>query len=221
MYLGYCDIEITHNIKKYLNKEGIFIDVGAGVGYFSAIASDIVGASGQVHCFEPFPANAEMIQRMIKSNPNSNIILNNYALGMDNCVHNYYLNQTNTGLDSSMLKNFLEKIDKAIQVRTQRLDTYLEEKKIDDISLIKIDVEGYEYYVLKGLAGFFERTRHRPPIICELSVPVDKRTNPSLAQLHAYMSNYNYQARNIFNPKKKVDIVTLRETTDVIFMSAK
>ena len=217
-YLGYAYIEIVHNIKKYLPPSGIFINVGAGMGYFSAIASDIVGDLGQVHCFEPYYSNVKAIQRMIKSKPNSNIILNDYALGADDGIHNYYIQRSVNFTESSMIDNFFEKVDETIEVRTKRLDSYLEQKNIDEVSLIKIDVEGYEYFILKGLSGFFEMAKQKPPIICEIYMPVYKKSDLSLSEFHAYMKNYGYQACNIFNPRKRVDIRLLNETSDVIFM---
>ncbi|MBI5408624.1 MAG: FkbM family methyltransferase [Nitrospirae bacterium] len=215
MYYGYCDVEIHYNIKKYLTSGGIFIDAGAGVGYFSAIASELVGISGQVHSFEPFLLNIEGIQRMIKSNPNSNIVLNGYALGVEDSIQNYYLNKNVKGLKASMHKNFIEKVDEIFKVKTQRLDTYLKEKNISKVSLIKIDVEGYEYNVLRGLAGFFEGTTCRPPIICEISFPT---FGFSLSELYDYMNDYGYRAFNIFNTRNKIDIRLLSEMTDVVFL---
>lgn len=218
MYLGYCDVEIAHSIKKYLTPGGIFIDVGAGIGYFSAIASDIIGASGQVHCFEPNPNNAGAIRKMIESNSNSNIILNDSALGADDGVQNYYMQHFSNSTANSMIDTFLENVDEVRNVRTRRLDNYLEQKNIGTVSLIKIDVEGYEYYVLRGLAGFFEKTNCRPPIICEIGVPAYKKAGLSLSDFNACMKDYGYQAYNIINHKKKVDILSLSEVTDVIFM---
>jgi len=221
MYVGSCGVEIAHSIKKYLKERGVFIDVGAGVGYFSAIASDVVGALGQVHCFEPFPANIEMIKRTIKSNPNSNIILNECAVGDDDATHDYYSGRSGNSVADSMMNTHLCSIDETIKVKTQRLDTYLRQNNINSVSLIKIDVEGYEYRVLKGLAGFFENAVCRPPIICEIFLPVYWTSSLSLAQLNAYMNGYGYQVCSIFNPRKRVDISTLRETADVIFMPTK
>ena len=221
MYLRCLDIEITHNIKRYLTIGGIFIDVGGGVGYFSAIASNIVGVSGQVHCFEAYPSNVRAIQRMIESNPNSNIILNDCALGADEGINNLYTMRFRRHSAISMIGSLIERIDETIEVRTQRLDTYLRQNNIDEVSLIKIDVEGYEFYVLKGLSGFFEKVTHRPPIICEIFVPLYKKIGHSLSEFHTYMGDYGYQAHNIFNARKRIDIRMLRETTDVIFIQAK
>lgn len=219
MWLGNLSEEINHNIQKYLAKGGVFIDAGAGIGYFSAIASEIVGCSGEVHCFEPYPPNVKAIRKMINGNPNSNIILNDYALGINDATHSFYITRHLNCTRSSMIAGVIEKeADKILEVKTQRLDNYLEQRNIDEISLIKIDVEGYEYYALKGLSSFFERATHRPPIICEIFMPAYKKSDLSLCEFHAYMRDFGYQAYNIFKPKKKADIRFLRKTTDVLFM---
>lgn len=222
MYLGCCGVEIVHNIKKYLPRSGVFIDVGAGVGYFSTIASGIVGDSGQVHCFEPFPPNAKIIRKIIESNTNSNIILNDYALGVDDNVHRYYIQhyeRSNSSTCVSMVDNIIKEVDEVIEVRTKRLDTYLKQKSIDEVSLIKIDVEGYEYFVLRGLSSFLKRATRKPPIICEVFSPAYEKSELSLDEFQVYMRDYGYQAYNIFNSRKRVDIRLLHKITDVVFIA--
>jgi len=219
MYLRCCGVEIAYNIKRYLPKGGIFIDVGAGVGYFSAIASNVVGVSGQVHCFEPNPGNAGAIEKMVKNNPQSNITLNSYALGADECDHNYYIQRLERSSVNSMVNGLIGRVDEVINVRTRRLDTYLSEKEISAVSLIKIDVEGYEYYVLKGLSVFFERTACKPPIICEIVISVYKNNDFSIEDISSYMASYGYHAYSIINPRRRVDIRLLRENADVLFIA--
>jgi len=218
MCLGYCDVEIAHNINKYLSEGGVFIDVGAGIGYFSAIASKIVGDSGEVYSFEPLTCNANAIKRMIESNPNSNIILNDFALSDENGIHNFYRVRYENHWESSMMIELIDKVDEVLEVGAKRLDTYLCQRNIDQVSLIKIDVDGYELYVLKGLSGFFERTTHKPPIICEITSSAYSKTTISLTEFHDYMRDYGYQAYNIFNPRIKVDIRLLNGIIDVVFI---
>ncbi len=224
MYVGYCDVEISYNIKRLLTESGVFIDVGGGIGYFTAIASEIVGSSGQVHCFEPYPAHIEAIRKTIQSKPNSNIMLNPFALGVDDGVHPYYTKRRENAATSSMVEHFYNKgiIPEIIYVKTQRLDRYLEQKKIKKISLIKIDVDGYEYFVLKGLEGYFEGNANRPPIIVEITPYVCSRLGYTMDDFRNYMLDYGYQAYNIFNPNRKDDIrLTTREdeSRDVIFIA--
>jgi len=190
-----------------------------GVGYFSARASSIVGVSGQVHCFGPNPVNAGAIQKMVKNNLQSNITLNSYALGADECDHDYYVQRLERYSENSMVKGVLGHVDEVINVRTHRLDTYLSENEISAVFLIKVDVEGYEYYVLKGLAHFFERAACKPPIICEICSSAYKNNDFSIEDLSSYMASYGYHAYNILNPRKRADIRLLCENTDVLFMA--
>lgn len=220
IFLRCCGVEIVYNIERYLSKGDIFIDVGAGVGYFSAIASNIVGVSGQVHCFEPNPANAVAIEKMVESNPKSNIVLNSYALGADECDSNYYMQELEQSTVNSMVRGVLSKSTaESLKVKTKRLDTYLSENEIRAVALIKIDVEGYEYYVLKGLSHFFEKTTCKPPIICEIMASAYQDAGHSVGDLIGYMAKYGYHAYSIFNPRKRVDICKLHDDTDIIFIS--
>lgn len=223
MYIGYCGVEIIHNIKKFLDPGGVFIDVGAGIGYFSAIASDIVGITGQVHCFEPCPQNVKAIQKMLKSHPESNIVLNDFALGLDNSIHEFHIKREYNTTKVSMNENIInpKEASEIITVKTQRLDNYLEEKELSKISLIKVDVEGYELFVLKGLSTFFEKTRNKPPIFCEIDPNAYKEKDASLLDLYKYMKNYGYQAFNIFNSNVATDIRKLSDITDIVFRIVK
>jgi len=221
IYLKFGGVEIVDNLKKHLKPKGVFIDVGSCIGYYSAIASEIVGDSGQVHCFEPFPESTEIIRRMINKNPKSNIVLNDCALSDEDGTAIFYDKEQSLLKPNSMVnrcKNYASK--GGIAVRTKRLDDYLEEKGIDNVSLIKIDVEGYEYYVLKGMRGFFEKSNNRPPIICEVVPDFYKQAGLTLCDLEDLMRNYNYEAYNIFNQKKRVNIThDIKDHVDVIFMA--
>ena len=54
-FLGTNQISITKTLVKFLKKGDIFIDVGANIGYFSAVGAGLIGKKGEVHCFEPVP----------------------------------------------------------------------------------------------------------------------------------------------------------------------
>lgn len=217
MYFKCCDIQVEKNIRRYLAPGGTFVDAGAGAGYFSAIASNIVGDTGQVHSFEPNPVNAKAIQRMIDANPGSNIVLNHCALGADESVHDYYIQQFDHHTAASMVKSFIADVGETISVGTCRLDAYLEQKKINEVSLIKIDVEGYEYFVLKGLEGFFRKCSRKPPLIVEITPPANSDPGYSMHEFYCYMRGHGYQAYNVFNPGRKEDIESIRGTKDVVF----
>jgi len=53
MYLGEYETETVETMKKLLRQGDVFIDVGANIGFLSAVAAGLVG--GQIHSFEPVP----------------------------------------------------------------------------------------------------------------------------------------------------------------------
>ena len=73
---GLYEIDKTHCIQTLLKKNQIFIDVGAHYGYFSKLASEIVGKQGQVYSFEPCEQN---LIELKKNMTNSNYIIYQYA----------------------------------------------------------------------------------------------------------------------------------------------
>ena len=54
-YYGFWEANLTNFFINFLKEGDVFIDIGAHVGYYSVLASDLVGASGKVYAFEPTP----------------------------------------------------------------------------------------------------------------------------------------------------------------------
>ena len=69
MYFDFYDIASVEFIKRNLMEGDTFIDVGANVGYLSAIGANLVGETGEVHVFEPIPLYFEALKRLALNNP--------------------------------------------------------------------------------------------------------------------------------------------------------
>lgn len=221
MYFGCYETETIETMRAVLKPGDIFIDVGANIGYLSCVGAGLVGRGGQVHSFEPVPQYFQRLEKMAKMNPDYKIIVNQYALGEKEGIANISVtNLQNIGwctmVSGSMRK---ETIKETLDVRVYRLDNYIRQKALKDISLIKIDVEGFEFLVLKGLGNYFEDTNHRPIIICEIKPFVYSLLGCTLIQLLEYMKKYNYSAYNIVDANTKIDITRLEDITNVIFIS--
>ncbi|MGH9757713.1 MAG: FkbM family methyltransferase, partial [Candidatus Acidiferrales bacterium] len=81
MYFGSYALLIVEAMKRFLPRGGTFIDVGANIGYLSAVAAGLVGPTGEVHCFEPVPAYVERLDRLARLNPHHKIKVNACAAG--------------------------------------------------------------------------------------------------------------------------------------------
>jgi FkbM family methyltransferase len=130
-----------------------FIDVGANIGWYTVLASRIVGPKGRVIAFEPAPGSFDLLRRNAELNGCRNVILEPKALSKEPGTLRLHLDDVNRG-HHSILK--LPELKRTIEVPAVRLDDYL---KDDDhaISLIKIDTEGAEGFVLAGMAETLRR----------------------------------------------------------------
>ncbi len=130
-----------------------FLDVGANIGTLALTASGIVGSAGKVYAIEPHPRTFLSLKRNIALNKRNNITSINVALGADSgtiLFSDRADDSQNAVIDSSELQSqFLE-------VPVRRMDDLPLGKA--PITLLKIDVEGYEKLVLEGGKETLART---------------------------------------------------------------
>ena len=143
------------------------LDIGANIGvmtyFFSKTLSDTA-----VHSFEPVPDNLKVLRRIIKKINLLNVKVYTCALGDKNDNVNMLMPEFNKvyfhGLSHIEEVNTKNK-GHLYYVKMKRLDD-IEELKNVKINAIKIDVEEYEFNVLKGAEELIKR--NRPLMYCEL-----------------------------------------------------
>jgi FkbM family methyltransferase len=219
MYFGFYETELTDVMQVILKPGDIFIDIGAHIGYISAIGAGLVGKTGQVHSFEPVPECFEELRKFAMLNPDYKIILNQCALGEKEGIKDIYVTNIQEGWNtmlSDLMKN--EIIKKRLKVPICRLDSYIKQKALNNISLIKIDVEAFEFPVLKGLSNYFENTGHLPAIICEIHPLAFPLLGYTPAQMLEYMSRYGYRPYSPFDIRTEIDITKLEHIVNVVFI---
>lgn len=146
---------------RHLPPGGVFFDIGANSGLYSLVAAKVLHAR-EVHAFEPIPETAEEFEQNWNRNaPVALVILNRLAL----CESDGEVRITANLHASNYLTSTASKVQ-AIQVPSQRLDSYVSSRKPDRIDFIKIDVEGQEHRVLQGS---LETLKHfRPALLVEI-----------------------------------------------------
>lgn len=92
-----------------------------------------------------------------------------------------------------------------------RLDQHIKENNIKKVSLIKIDVEGYEFPVLQGLQGFFETSNERQSIICEIHPSAYSLLGITIEYLTTYMKTYGYGIYNIHHLRPRIDAAKIKK----------
>lgn len=143
----------------------VFLDVGANFGYFSMLAAQTMGAQGRVLAFEPNPEMVNIARRSFAKSSLKSIDLIPAAVGNDNGRLQLHLNGgPNRGKTSLYAGN--TNGAGTVEVDCLRLDDFLSARQIPAVDFMKIDVEGHEWFALKGAIETLKA--YRPAILMEL-----------------------------------------------------
>lgn len=146
-----------------LRPGGVFVDVGANIGYYTIVASMRVGPAGAVHAFEPEPGNFAILQENARLNGLANARLNNVALDTTSREATLFLSEVNQGDHRLYCK---EEGRRTVPVRTTSLDEYFAPRP-PAIDLVKMDTQGAEARIVAGMEGILRSQRGRLAIILE------------------------------------------------------
>jgi len=169
------------------------LDIGANIGVYSKILSQLVGASGQVLAFEPVPMTYGFLSFTIRQLQMTNVKAFNVALSdksgqavmevpqFEQGVDNYYMARIMAGAPDSTLQHAL--------IRCERLDDVLKTESTP-IAFMKIDVEGHELECIQGAVATIEQSR--PSLLIEVGGEPDE-SGSRAARLFAILRELGYQ----------------------------
>jgi FkbM family methyltransferase len=163
------EIQLARFLIKNLDPGDVFVDAGAHYGYFSLLASLLVGSDGRVVSIEAAPSTFTILSLNVISLPN--VRAYQYALSdkSENLIFyefpNLYSEYNTLNIkqykDETWLKHYPPR---EIEITAKRLDDLLQELNIHP-KVIKVDVEGAEHQVISGLLNYIEELS--PIIIME------------------------------------------------------
>lgn len=143
----------------------IFCDVGANIGQHSLFMSNYAST---VHAFEPYQRVSKKLKHHIQLNGITNISLHELGLSdKDEQLDFYAPTGRNLGIGSFDASTVSKGNIAAGKLSLVRGDDYFKQKMIEAVTLLKIDVEGFEKAVLRGLQATLEQ--QRPIIVCEIT----------------------------------------------------
>jgi len=161
-----------------LESGDIFVDIGANIGYYTILAARLIGIDGKVFAIEPVPQTLKVLRFNIKLNGLRNVMVFDKAGWRARAKLKLKIPMSEFGSASYFRRGSLE-----VNVDAIPLDEVLNCTNRLEIKLIKIDVEGAEYEVLKGLTETLKCTKS---IVLELS----RKTEACLRLLQAHGFNF-------------------------------
>lgn len=146
LYLnGIREPECTKLMHQLLKPGMTIVEIGANIGYYALMEATHLGPTGKIYAIEPLPSNYDLLTKNVALNNYQDIIeLHHLAISDKTGTTTLYVS------DKHNLANMLNaNADGAVEVPTQTLDEFMKDKHLPD--LIRMDIEGYEYYILDGM----------------------------------------------------------------------
>lgn len=145
---GCGEQRILEILISYLRPKDVFYDIGSHVGLYTVFLAKAVGKLGKVIAFEPEKQNYEHLLDNVKLNHLRNVYVFQRALGDREEERKLYLGE-DTG-NASLVRPYLTEGNYEL-VKVVKGDLFVKENYLPMPRVVKIDVEGYEYNVIKGL----------------------------------------------------------------------
>jgi FkbM family methyltransferase len=156
-------------ITSYLNKGDVFVDVGANTGLFTKMVLNNVGEDflSKAILFEPVPYLVDECKN--KFGNNKNIIINELALGDEKCETTILASNQNLGYNKIYKEGMEIHSHEKYTIKCVTFSDWVIENKIENINFIKVDAEGYDVKVIRGMFEWMRNTNQRPYILFEVN----------------------------------------------------
>ena len=188
---GQFEKEVIDFIDANLSAGDCFIDIGANIGFFSLITADIVKNNGVVMAFEPTLGTYNKLSENIELNNFKNVIAHNTGLSDFNGISSFNVSlDGHDAFNSFSLPTHGEQYIKQ-EIKVETLDNYYTTIKSYKNILIKIDVEGWEYSVIKGAEKILRELN--PVLILEFNDENTGQSEKKCTDLYALLNEYGYK----------------------------
>jgi FkbM family methyltransferase len=203
---------LSKAVAPYVDRDGVIFDIGANIGYFTKILAGATDFHGTVHLFEPIPNLAELCRITLLDAP------------FEKHVHEFGLSDEGASVDIFVAASgnlgwntiVAEKAATGMKALQIQVRTFESAGIGVTPTFIKIDVEGAEYKVLRGMLAALERWSPRPVILCEIGWGQGHPAWEQELDVFRSLEMLGYRVHDLDH--RPMIIADLKSTTDVIFV---
>lgn len=209
----------TKVIRQHLKKGMNVLDLGANLGFYTILSASIVGNTGKVYAFEPFPHNANLISQSALLNQFNNVVVINKAVsdkvGETSLFLSPYYSSEHSLFDYHYTTG-AKSTESTLKVPITTVDDYFE-KNIDSkkIDFIKMDIEGSEGNAIKGMKKTLAENEHLALLTEFWPKALDNAgTNP--LEYLGQLVKLGFELHHVDGLKQEIYPVSLDEMTDIM-----
>ena len=155
MYLGNgCPDYIKNDwaiLSDYLSEGDLVLDIGAFVGTHTLMMRELIGESGEVYLFEPQPDCINLLEKTIYANRFDNCSIIPKLVGQEDGTQELMTTKSPDSTSNVTDRDPWNRGYDSVSVGMTRLDSFLHDNHIEEVDFIKVDVQGAELQVIKGL----------------------------------------------------------------------
>ena len=179
-YFGVWEPAITAFIRGILAPGDKFVDIGANIGYYTCLAARLVGPSGAVYAIEASSSTYELLLENLNLNELENVrTYNNAIFDKEETLRLFKNKESNIGR-TNILKELpggsVEEVDALPLHQLIDLETLFK------VRLVKIDVEGAEWFVMKGISSHLKHFSPSTEWLVEVNKPALREHGASFDQ---------------------------------------
>jgi FkbM family methyltransferase len=214
---GVWEPPLTRWVQSQLRPGDLFLDFGANIGYFTLLAARAVGPSGRVIAFECMPSILEQLRRNIVENGVENVTVEPVIAGDEAGRSEVFLGPSvNVGISGTSWmpggrsEGYVRRV-----VAADAVPRDLWER----IRLIKIDVEGEEMNVLRGLAPLIDSLSAGASLVVEVSPERLEARGTTAQELFGFLTDRGFVAASLEN-EYNAQFYTRRQEVSPIALAA-
>ena len=199
LVLGNWEATETELFRRIVKPGDTVVDAGANIGYYTVIASRLVGDQGKVYAFEPEPVNFAMLHKNVHLNGLTNVVLEQKALSNRKGTLKLYIAEQNKG-DHRIYQPEGES-RASVDVEAVRLDEYFQGYP-PGIDVLKTDTQGADGLILQGMSGLLQGRTDGPTIFMEFWPYALKGMGTDAGDLLKWLQSSGYRFYD-FHPASK------------------
>ncbi|QBR07508.1 FkbM family methyltransferase [Streptomyces sp. S501] len=195
---GVWEPPLTKWLQRTLQPGDTFVDVGANIGYYSLLASRLVGMSGKVVAVEASPDFHALMSANVALNRASNVRTVSEAVS-DRAEVLHFVLASSANMGANSIVPYAGKAESHVDVPARPLPAILSPSELAAARVIKVDVEGAEGSVVRGLVPALGRLRPEAELAIEVTPERLARLGESAQELLDALASHGFHPYRLPN----------------------